>query len=87
MVRELTILEPYGEGFPQPLFGLVADVRDVRFMGAEKQHVKYMDSTGLSIIQWNQGEKARSRTHNSTSGTEISAYSSSQQVDEESLPD
>ena len=62
MVRELTILEPYGEGFPQPLFGLVADVRDVRFMGAEKQHVKYMDSTGLSIIQWNQGEKARSRT-------------------------
>jgi hypothetical protein len=31
-------------------------------MGAEKQHVKYMDSTGLSIIQWNQGEKARSRT-------------------------
>ena len=62
MVRELTILEPYGEGFPQPLFGVVADVQDIRFMGAEKQHVKYMDNTGLSIIQWNQGEKARTRT-------------------------
>lgn len=62
MVRELRVLEPYGEGFPQPLFGLVADVRDVRFMGAEKQHVKYMDETGLSIIQWNQGEAARSKT-------------------------
>ena len=43
MVRELRILEPYGEGFPQPLFGLVADVSDVRYMGAEKQHVKYLD--------------------------------------------
>lgn len=62
MVRELRILEPYGEGFPQPLFGLVADITDVRYMGAEKQHVKYLDQTGLSIIQWNHGEAARARS-------------------------
>lgn len=62
MVRELRILEPYGEGFPQPLFGLVANVSDVRYMGAEKQHVKYLDETGLSIVQWNHGEEARARS-------------------------
>ena len=62
MVRELRILEPYGEGFPQPLFGLVDNVSDVRYMGAEKQHVKYLDETGLSIVQCSHGEEARARS-------------------------
>lgn len=61
MVRELRVLEPFGEGFPVPLFGLVADIRGVRYMGTEEQHVKYQDVTGISVIQWGAGEKAKAR--------------------------
>lgn len=61
MVRELSILEPFGEGFPKPVFGLIADVVDMRFMGQEQQHVKYIDRNGLVIIQWEQGEQAKLR--------------------------
>lgn len=62
LVRHLSILEPFGEGFPRPLFGLVAkNIVGTRFMGAEEQHVKYHDESGLDIIQWNKGEQARAR--------------------------
>lgn len=61
MVRELRVLEPYGEGFPAPLFGLRASIVETRYMGNEKQHVKYMDDTGLAVIQWNAGDAARAR--------------------------
>lgn len=60
-VRELSILAPFGEGFPKPLFGLIADIVGTRYMGNEGQHVKYTDRTGLSVIQWRQGERARAR--------------------------
>ena len=61
MVRHLGILEPFGDGFPRPLFGLVANVIGTRFMGQENQHVKYFDSSGLEILQWNKGDQARAR--------------------------
>lgn len=61
MVRELRVLEPYGEGFPAPLFGLRASIVETRYMGSEKQHVKYMDDSGLTVIQWNAGDAARAR--------------------------
>ena len=61
MVRHLNILEPFGEGFPKPLFGLVAQITGTRFMGQENQHVKYFDASGLEILQWNKGEEARNR--------------------------
>ena len=61
-VRGLTILEPYGEGFREPMVGVIADVEDVFYMGSEKQHVKYKDPY-LSIITWNGGDAARARTH------------------------
>lgn len=61
MVNQLTILEPFGEGFPQPLFGLTAQITGTRYMGQERQHVKYQDASGLSVIQWNNGEAARAR--------------------------
>lgn len=61
MVRELSILAPFGEGFQKPVFGLVADIVDMRFMGQEQQHVKYIDRTGLAVIQWGQGEQAKLR--------------------------
>lgn len=62
MVHELGILEPYGEGFQPPVFGMIADVVDVRYMGQESQHVKYVDKSGLSIILWNQGAQAKLKT-------------------------
>lgn len=61
MVRDLGVLEPYGEGFPPLLFGITASIIDTRYMGAERQHVKYIDSSGLSIIQWRKGSIARTR--------------------------
>lgn len=61
VVRELSILTPFGEGFQKPVFGLVADIVDMRFMGQEQQHVKYIDRTGLAVIQWGQGEQAKLR--------------------------
>lgn len=60
LVRDLRILEPYGEGFPEPLFGLKAQPDSIRYMGSENQHVKYLCSQSrLSIIAWNMAEKAR----------------------------
>ena len=61
LVQHLSILEPYGEGFPQPLLGLKADVVSTRYMGQEGQHVKYHDRSGLDIIRWNKGEEAKER--------------------------
>lgn len=61
LVQHLSILEPFGEGFSQPLFGLIAHVTGTRYMGQEEQHVKYHDETGMDIIQWNKGEAAKAR--------------------------
>lgn len=62
MVRHLGILEPFGEGFRQPLFGLIADnITGVRYMGTEEQHVRYQDESGLQVIQWNKGDEAKAR--------------------------
>ena len=56
------ILEPFGEGFRQPLFGLIADnITGVRYMGTEEQHVRYQDESGLQVIQWNKGDEAKAR--------------------------
>jgi len=63
LVRDLRILEPYGEGFPEPLFGLRAYPDDVRYMGKENQHVKLTCSqSNLAIIAWNMADMVRHRT-------------------------
>lgn len=62
-VRGLSVLEPFGEGFREPLVGLIANVDSVRYMGSEQQHVKYTDSAaGVSIITWGGAEAARKRS-------------------------
>ena len=61
MVRQLSVMEPFGEGFPQPLFGVIANITGTRYMGQEEQHVKYHDETGLDVILWNRGEQAKAR--------------------------
>ncbi len=61
-IQEMQGLEPFGEGFPPPLFGLVANPVDAFYMGENQKHVKYKTDTGLAVIQWNQGEAARKRS-------------------------
>lgn len=62
-VRDLSVLEPYGEGFPEPMIGLIANVDSVRYMGTDQQHVKYTDSAAdVSIITWNGAESAKKRS-------------------------
>lgn len=62
LICDLHMLEPFGEGFGEPLFGLRAKCDGVRFMGTEGQHVKYTSSTtGLSIIKWGGAEEAKAR--------------------------
>lgn len=63
LVHSLRILEPYGEGFSEPLFGLKAKPDSIRYMGNERQHVKLCcEKSGLSIIFWNKGEEYKNRT-------------------------
>lgn len=59
-IFNLSVLEPYGEGFKEPFLGLIADIDDVIYMGKEKQHVKWIDSTNnVSVIKWNGAEDSR----------------------------
>lgn len=60
-VEELQRLEPFGEGFPAPIFGLRANPVSISFMGENQKHAKYVTDGHLAIIQWNQGEEARKR--------------------------
>lgn len=48
-------LEPFGQGFRKPVFSIVIDTSQtsVRYMGADKQHVKFQLGNGMSIIVWN----------------------------------
>lgn len=60
-VEELQRLEPFGEGFPVPVFGLKARPTSVFYMGENQKHVKYVTENHLAVIQWNQGDAARKR--------------------------
>lgn len=59
MVRSLEVMEPFGENFPAPLFGVSTTGTDVRFMGKEQNHVKFISKENTSFIRWNYGQKAR----------------------------
>lgn len=62
-IAELRILEPYGEGFREPLFGLHATCNAVRYMGSDEQHVKLTDATNhVSIIKWGAGDEFKKKT-------------------------
>ena len=62
LIHSLRILEPYGEGFAEPLFGLKAIPTSIQYMGSEQQHVKLRcENSGLSIIFWNKGEEYKNR--------------------------
>lgn len=57
IVDELEILEPFGEGFRKPTYGLSNFYGSKKYyMGEEKQHVKIWSST-ISVLMWSQAEK------------------------------
>lgn len=58
LVETLSMLEPCGEGFSPPLFGLKAGATSFKTMGSEQQHVKYTTARGTTIIEWSGAEKA-----------------------------
>jgi single-stranded-DNA-specific exonuclease len=58
LLHALRQLEPYGEGFPEPLFGLTASPNRVSYMGVEKNHVKlHCPQSGLALIGWGKAEQ------------------------------
>ncbi len=75
LIQDLRMLEPYGEAWAAPLFGLVFHADAVRFMGEDDKHVKYWDrENNLSVIEWNGGEaekrrQARNETRSKVVGT------------------
>lgn len=61
-IQTLQQLEPFGEGNPQPLFGLCYTYNTIQFFGADKQHVRYQsNSYPLTILEWQGAERERKR--------------------------
>jgi len=60
LAEEVRRLEPFGEGNPEPVFGLRGvTFSDVRPMGSDGRHLSMvLRSSGLRAIQWNSGECA-----------------------------
>lgn len=59
LIAEISTLEPFGEGFKAPLFGMdTMPVKDVFYMTGGK-HVKLMGDNGLSVLMFNGGEQVK----------------------------
>lgn len=58
LAEELTLLEPFGEGNKEPIFGM-KDVRftDIRPMGGEGRHLAISLSNRLRAVWWNHGDQ------------------------------
>ncbi len=52
-LEELQALEPFGEKFPEALFGLTTEISDFNTMGAEQQHLKFIPKDyDFQILKW-----------------------------------
>lgn len=61
LCHELDMLEPYGEGFQMPLFGLKSQPYQAEYMGATLNHLKYRLPNNVSVIMWNEADWQRER--------------------------
>lgn len=59
LAEDLLLLEPFGEGNPEPVFGLKSVFfSDVRPLGADGRHLSVtLRKSGLRAIQWNHGDQ------------------------------
>lgn len=57
-VGRLQTLEPFGHGFEEPSVRLVVDLANVTFktIGAEKQHLAIVLSSGIKCLWWNRAD-------------------------------
>lgn len=69
-VRFFEELEPFGNGFPKPMFSVAFSMKDVRvyYMGTEKQHAKVLLPNGLSVIHWNGADVFRLQEQHTENG-------------------
>ena len=82
LAEDLKRLEPFGEGNPEPLFGLKGVFfSDVKPLGADGRHLSVtLRKSGLRAIQWNRGdlvEKLRAESaapHDLTFALAVSDY-------------
>lgn len=57
-IDKLNRLKPFGQGFRKPTFSLVCTVNTIsaRYMGADKQHVRFNIAPNFNLIQWNNAD-------------------------------
>lgn len=61
LVDELQRLEPYGEGNPEPVFGLKGvRISDIRQMGGEGRHLSIVLANRLRAVWWSHGDLVES---------------------------
>ncbi len=61
-IWDLKMLEPYGEGNPQVLFGLKYDYDRKFYFGKELNHVKYLNiAHNLTVLEWQGADRERAR--------------------------
>lgn len=62
LAEELQLLEPFGEGNPEPIFGIKGVCyTDVRALGADGRHLSFqLKNSNLRVIQWNHGNLVES---------------------------
>lgn len=58
LARLISTLEPFGEGFRQPVMEVVADMRDCRLdsIGADKTHLRITLPSGVRCLVWGKAE-------------------------------
>lgn len=61
LVNGLKLLEPFGECFPSPIFGMTAQIVETRYLGETELHVKYKSSKRIEYIHWHYGPTAREK--------------------------
>ena len=74
LAEELLQLEPFGEGNPEPVFGLKGvSFADVKPLGAEGRHLSVqLRGCGLRAIAWNRGDQVEDLRRQGSSSHDIS---------------
>lgn len=60
MVKALSALEPFGEEFLAPLFGVTAQAKSHQLMGKDRNHIKFK-AQQTEFIRWHCGEDAEEK--------------------------
>lgn len=69
-IRRVSMLRPFGHGFPPPSIELVVDTNrlEIRCIGSEKQHLQLVTSGGLKMLWWNSAAQHYDRLYQQLNG-------------------